>query len=147
MHPLMYDRGRGPELRSCRITVYDLIPYLLAPNYCDERVLEAWQIVTPEELAALKQHVTDHFEEVMIVHHKVEDRIRRGMEAQNTPDFLARAVENRKRMYAFRDFLAGWEAARGGQLPITDEGRAARLAAFNAWYEGLKDKVYAGDRL
>jgi hypothetical protein len=105
-HPLMYDRGRGPELRSCRITVYDLIPYLESPNYRDEYPLEAWQVVTREELDVLKRFIADHREEMMAEHRRIEERIQREMAEQATPEFLARFWWNRERLDEFAEYLA-----------------------------------------
>ncbi len=105
-HPLMYDRGRGPELRSCRITVYDLIPYLEGPTYRDETLLEAWPPVTREELDVLKRFIADHRDEVMAEHRRIEERIRRETAEQATPEFLARFWWNRDRLDQFAEYLA-----------------------------------------
>jgi hypothetical protein len=45
INDLIYDRGRGPELGSYRITVYDLMPYLESESYSDEFMFEAWPIM------------------------------------------------------------------------------------------------------
>ena len=135
LNDLMYERGRGPELKSCRITVYNLIPYLLSPTYRDELPLEAWQIVTREELAALKQYVADHRDEVMAKHWQIEARIQAGIKAQNTPEFLARMAETHRRVTAFRAWIE--ERKRDGTLPPPGE----RRAAFAVWYEADQTAV------
>jgi hypothetical protein len=126
INDLMYDRGRGPELRSCRITVYDLIPYLESPTYSDELVFQAWPLVSRAELDALKRYIAENREEVMAVHWKIEERIRRGWTAQDTPEFRERMRQARERVEKFRKWIA--ERKLDGTLPPPGE----RRAAFNA---------------
>lgn len=104
-HPLMHDRGRGPELRSCRITVYDLIPYLEGVNYSDQTMLDVWP-VSSEELEVLKRFIVAHRDEVMAVHQRIEERIRREMAEQATPEFLSRFWWNSDRLCQFKKYLA-----------------------------------------
>jgi hypothetical protein len=129
INDLMYDRGRGPELRSCRITVYDLIPYLESPTYTDELMFEAWPTITPPELQALKRYIAEHRDEVMAVHRKIEERIQREWAAQDTPEFRERARQTRERMNRFREWIE--EQKRAGTLPPAGE----RRTAFNAFLE------------
>lgn len=128
LNPLMYERGRGPELRRVRITVFDLIPYLEHDDYSDARMLELWPI-TAEELAALKQYIADHHDEVMAKHYEIESRIIRDWAAQCTPENLARWAEARRRATAMREWIS--DRKREGTLPPVGE----RLAAFRAWWE------------
>ena len=128
-HPLIHDRGRGPELRTKRLTVYDLIPYLLSPYYSDGLMYEAWPSITPEELAALKAYFADHREEMMAKHWEIESRITREWAAQSTPENLARWHETRQRTNAFRSWIAYRKLE--GTLPPAGE----RLAAFHTWWE------------
>jgi len=127
---LIHDRGRGPELRRCRITVYDLIPYMEDSRYSDGLMLEMWPI-TAEELAALKQYIADHYEEVMAVHRKIEERIQREMAAQNTPEFIERNRKSRERFQRFQQFFAERKAAGDGSRVSWEETREA----FHKWLE------------
>jgi uncharacterized protein (DUF433 family) len=126
-HPLIHDRGRGPELVGTRITVYDLIPYLLDPYYSDDIPLAAWPSVTPEGLAALKAYIADHRDEVMAKHWEIESRVIREWAAQCTPENLARWHETGQWMEEFRAWIA--ERQEDGTLPPAGE----RRAAFEAW--------------
>lgn len=128
----LYDRGRGPELRTCRITVYDLVPYLLDPYYGDEIPLAAWPSVRPEELAALKAYIAEHRDAVMAKHYEIESRITREWAAQNTPENLANWAETRRRTDAFRTWIEYRKLE--GTLPPAGE----RLAAFRAWWEAVQ---------
>src|SRR5690349_5679570 len=72
----IHDRGRGPELVGTRTTVYDVIPYLergRSPEY-----IAAAMGHTTEQILALCRYIEEHREEVMEVHRRIEERIRRG---------------------------------------------------------------------
>ena len=77
MQPIeIHDRGRGPELKGTRITVYDVVPYHLkgrSPNY----IAVALGISTPE-VRALLDYFEAHRDEVMAWHDTIEERIARG---------------------------------------------------------------------
>jgi uncharacterized protein (DUF433 family) len=126
-HPLIHDRGRGPELVGTRITVYDLIPYLEDPPFSDEEMLKLWPSVTAEGLAALKAYIADHRDEVMAKHWEIEARMIREWAAQCTPENLARWDRTRREVEAFRDWIL--DRQRDGTLPPPGE----RRAAFEAW--------------
>jgi uncharacterized protein (DUF433 family) len=131
-HPLIHDRGRGPELVGTRITVYDLIPYLEDPPFSDEEMLKLWPSVTAEGLAALKAYIADHRDEVMAKHWEIEARMIREWAAQCTPDNLAHWAETRRRMDAFRTWV------RFRQLEGTLPPAGERLAAFRTWWEAVQ---------
>jgi len=84
----MYDRGRGPELRSCRITVHDIFPYI-REGFSDEEVLEYQPYVSPPELAALKQYIAEHYDAIAAHDAKIEERNARGIALQSTPEWNA----------------------------------------------------------
>jgi uncharacterized protein (DUF433 family) len=135
---LIYDRGRGPELQRIRITVYDLIPYL-EHGHADAQILE-WLPITVEELAALKGYIADHYDEVMAKHREIEERIRREMAAQNTPEFQSRFWWNRDRMEQFRAWLDDRRRQSGQHTNGTPPGPkgeefVALLREFRAWAE------------
>jgi uncharacterized protein (DUF433 family) len=77
MRPIeIHDRGRGPELKGTRTTVYDIIPYRLAgrsPTY-----IAAAMGHSTEEIEALFRYMDEHYDEVMAVHWRIEERIARG---------------------------------------------------------------------
>src|SRR5262245_50142607 len=124
-HPLIHNRGRGPEFTGTRITVYDLIPYLEDGTSSDDRVCEILSI-TPEQLAAGKAYIAEHLAEVMAAHDRIEERIRRGIQDQNRPEFRARFGDTGGRV----EYYATWlrererEAANGGPpLPASGPER------------------------
>jgi uncharacterized protein (DUF433 family) len=142
--PLIYDRGRGPELRRIRITVYDLIPYLESGSITDAEILDVLPI-TAEELAALKQYIADHHAEVMAVHHQIEERIRKGIEAQNnSPQMRAWVRETEGRVQYYPTWLKQreQEAANGGApLPATGP---ERLKEYLAWWRAHRHEALSG---
>jgi hypothetical protein len=127
-HPLMYDRGRGPELRSCRITVYDLIPYLQSPEYSDKRMQEIWPGVTVEELRVLKAFITANHDKVMAENAKIDERIAKGIAAQNTPEFQARFWWSREKLTAFREW-------RLDEANTEHRSYDEQLREFREWFE------------
>src|SRR5262245_53550533 len=115
MQPIaIIDRGRGPELATIRITVYDVIPYLEAghtPTY-----IAAVLSLSTAEVLALMQYIEEHKEEVMAEHRKIEERIARG----NPPEVQAKLRESHAKLLALRAKLQarnGEEGADGASNP------------------------------
>ncbi len=98
MFPIeIHDRGRGPELKGTRITVYDIIPYRL--NGRDtERIAEilrpGYPAITAGHIEALFRYMDEHYDEVMAVHWKIEERNARG----NPPEIEAKLAQSRIRL-------------------------------------------------
>jgi uncharacterized protein (DUF433 family) len=67
------DRGRGPQLSTCRITVQDLVPYL-QQNCTYEEIIEIMPILTTEEIQAIQQYVRDNYEAVMEQDRRIRER-------------------------------------------------------------------------
>jgi hypothetical protein len=77
MRPIeIHDRGRGPELKGTRTTVYDIIPYRLG-GWGPARIAEVMGH-SAEEIEALFRYMDGHYDEVMAVHRRIEERIARG---------------------------------------------------------------------
>ncbi|HMF17125.1 MAG TPA: DUF433 domain-containing protein [Gemmataceae bacterium] len=56
------DRGRGPQLSTCRITVLDLVPYFQKGSSHEE--IRRWiPTLSPEEIAVVERYYLDHKEE------------------------------------------------------------------------------------
>jgi uncharacterized protein (DUF433 family) len=145
-HPLIEDRGCGPMLKSCRIHVNNLWPYLQRPDYRDEQMLQVWPI-TSEELQALKAYIADHYEEVKEANRKVDERIRREIEAQQTPENLARWEESRQRM-AFRQQWFQEMRADPTLFPevageSADDRRARLAREFDRWRAARSEQKVA----
>lgn len=111
----IHDRGRGPELKGTRLTVYDIIPYRLK-GYTPEQlaaVFTGYPELTPAHIEALYRYMDDHHAEVMAVHEKIEARIARG----NPPEIEAKLAESRKRSLAKLEELRRRRAAQKETAP------------------------------
>jgi uncharacterized protein (DUF433 family) len=107
MEPVkIINRGRGPELASIRITVFDIIPYQRA-GYSAEKIAGVLRISTREVLA-LMQYIEDHKEEVMAINQQIEERIARG----NPPEVEEKLKLSRAKFQAFREQLARQKEAK-----------------------------------
>lgn len=129
----MYDRGRGPELRRCRITVYDLFPYL-ETGWTDAQILtDVYRIITAEELVALKEYIAEHREEVESTSRKMDERFERERAAQAV-EFQMKFGNTAGRVQYFKTWLADREQeARKGGTPLPKEPHE-KLRAYLDWW-------------
>jgi hypothetical protein len=137
-HPLIHDRGRGPELVGTRTTIYNLVPYFLNPDTTEAQIAE-WNRIPVEQVAAMRAYFLAHYLEVMAQHEQIEERIRKGREEQQKPEFQSRFWWNRERLEVFRDWLnerKNPETDRNGSGTRSEHAGFQALAAeFRHWYE------------
>jgi uncharacterized protein (DUF433 family) len=89
MEPIaIIDRGRGPQLASTRITVFDVIHYLEGGHSANYIALVLG--ITLAEVQALIHYIEEHKDEVMAAHRQIEERIARG----NPPEVEARLANS-----------------------------------------------------
>jgi len=67
------DRGRGPQLSTCRITVQDLVPYL-QQNYAHEQILQIMPVLTEAEIQAVERYVLENYDAVMEQDRRIRER-------------------------------------------------------------------------
>lgn len=67
------DRGRGPQLSSCRITVQDVVPYYLQ-NWTCEQIRDIMPVLSGEEIQIVEQYIREHHESVMEQHRRIVER-------------------------------------------------------------------------
>ena len=67
------DKGRGPQLSNSRITVQDVLPYLLDGQTHDD-IKRAMPTLSYEEIALLDEYIQNHREEVMEEDRKINER-------------------------------------------------------------------------
>jgi DNA-directed RNA polymerase sigma subunit (sigma70/sigma32) len=127
-HPLIHDRGRGPELLDRRITIYNLVPFFLRAEYTEARIAESF-LISVEQVAAMRAYFLDRYADVMAEHEKIEERLRKSYEAQDTPEFRAKWAKTRA---AFEQYKI-WLREGGPETKLPD--REARAAAFRFWYD------------
>jgi uncharacterized protein (DUF433 family) len=120
---LIHDRGRGPELVGTRITVYNLLPYLLDPTATEPQICEAYGL-TPEQVAAARAYVLNHAEDVLPTHWEIETRIAAG----NAPAVTKKAEEVHAKLLKFQNWLA-----LRRQSDASHQDKKTPFPAFGDW--------------
>lgn len=108
------DRGRGPELKGTRTTVYDVIPYRLAEHDIDW--IAGVMGHTREQIEALYRYMDDHYDEVMAVHWKIEARNARGNPPE-VEEILARSPKVQRLRAVWAEFQRKHAGANGESHP------------------------------
>ena len=121
-HPLIRDRGRGPELVNSRITVFDLLPNLMDPAQTEADILLEFPSLTREQVAAVRAYALEYAERLLPEQRAWEARPAR----RNPPEVEARMRESRdrirERMRVHRAWLTAREAEPDGTFrPTLDE--------------------------
>jgi uncharacterized protein (DUF433 family) len=80
----IHDRGRGPEIKGTRITVFDVLDYALA-CWPPERIATLFDIRTDQVEAAV-DYIREHKIEVLKAYVEILERCERG----NPPELEAR---------------------------------------------------------
>ena len=120
-HPLIRDRGRGPELVNSRITVFDLLPDLLDPAKTDADILARSPAIDAYQLAAVRAYALEFAETLLPMQRAWEAR----PHPRNPPEVEAQRAETRERMRLFREWVDG-----GGETGPT---RRETFERFRAW--------------
>ena len=105
------DRGRGPQLSTCRITVQDLVPYL-QQKYTHEQILQIIPILTVPEIQAVERYIQDNYDAVM----EQDRRIRERAAARRKPSEIEEAerTERLERLEAARRLIRQQKQERNG---------------------------------
>jgi len=82
--PVIIDRGRGPEIKGTRITVYDILDYT-TENWHHTAIAALFRLSSRQVLAAI-DYIEHHKDEVMPVYEALLERDRRG----NPPEIQAK---------------------------------------------------------
>ncbi|HYV34665.1 MAG TPA: DUF433 domain-containing protein [Gemmataceae bacterium] len=67
------DRGRGPQLSTCRITVQDVVPYIQR-GFTSQQILEIMPVLTTAEIDAVQKYVRENYEAVMEQDRRIRER-------------------------------------------------------------------------
>src|SRR5260370_35575990 len=94
------DRGRGPELATIRITIYDILPYVLKGWRADSIAISFGIRIV--EVEALVRYFEEHREEILAMNRKILERIARG----NPPEVQPKLQVGRAKLRALRQELA-----------------------------------------
>lgn len=87
----IHDRGRGPEIKGTRITVYAILDYLIA-GWHRERIADLFK-VHPEEVEAATEYICEHTLDVMREYVKILERSEGG----NPPELQAKLDASHER--------------------------------------------------
>jgi len=126
---LLHDRGRGPEIRGTRITVYNLLPHFLDETATEPHICSLYDL-TSEQVAAARAYVLNNPDSVLTEHLKIEAR----MAAGNSPEVIERAAQTRANFESFRDWLT--QNGSDSTSNVADDkntSRDRRIASFKEW--------------
>jgi uncharacterized protein (DUF433 family) len=110
---IIHDRGRGPEIRGTRITVYDVLDYY--PQGWSVSMIAELFHVKEEQVRAAIEYVEAHREEVMAEYEKILERDRQG----NPPEIRERFAQSHQKLMKLKDEL------RRKELGEANDARAA----------------------
>ena len=88
------DRGRGPQLSTSRITVQDVLPYLIRGDRY-EQIQAAMPILTIEEIKIIEGYIAANREEVMAEDARIRARNASRRNPPHVEDILAKARKQR----------------------------------------------------
>jgi hypothetical protein len=130
---LIHDRGRGPEILGTRITVYNLLPYLLDPTATEAYICQVNEL-SPEQVAAARAYVLNYPDTVLAEHLKIEER----MAAGNPPQVMEQAKLTHASFVKFRDRLAERRRAAAADhisesTSATGQDGSVHLPTFREW--------------
>ena len=135
-HPLMHDRGRGPELVGTRITVYTVWGELFDPDTTEHELCRRYELL-PHQVAVLRAFAFQHHTEVAEVIRRMDERTAQAIAAQDTPEFRRQHAESRERMRLMSVWLE--ERKLNPELfpdiagESADDRRARKLRLFDEW--------------
>ena len=94
---VIIDRGRGPEIKGTRITVYSILDYLLEGWH--HTLIAAFFRISSHEVLAAMDYIREHRAEVMADYTKILERAERG----NPPELQAKLDAGHER---FKELVA-----------------------------------------
>lgn len=117
----IHDRGRGPEIKGTRITIYSILDFMIEGWHC-ERIADYFRL-HPEEVEAAMEYVREHTLEVLREYVKILERCERG----NQPEIQAKLDASHERFQQLMREIR--EAKARGEKDVgylVDEYRDAR---------------------
>ncbi len=91
------NRGRGPEIKGTRITVYDVLDYVL--DCWPQKRIAAWFNITVPQVKAAVDYIREHTIEVLTNYVKILERAERG----NPPEVQARLDATHRKMMELKE--------------------------------------------
>lgn len=112
---MIHDRGRGPEIKGTRITVYDILDY--KDKHDPQYIADLFRLTVEQVLVAIR-YIGEHEQEIMPAYQEGLEAAARG----NPPHIRAWLDEGRKKLMAKKRALEEQKAAQSGG---TGDARAA----------------------
>jgi uncharacterized protein (DUF433 family) len=110
---ILHDRGRGPEFKHTRITVYDIWDH--KDHHDPQFIADLFKLSVEEVLVAIR-YIEEHKQELMPEYQEMLDAAARG----NPPHIRAILAENHKKVLALKRELE----AKKRQEPAGETGDA-----------------------
>ena len=98
MDGIIIDRGRGPEIRGTRITVYDVVDYW-KDGWRYDQIAGLFRL-PPNEVQAAIAYIEEHEEEVMADYRAILKRHEELRRRYHTPEIEAKIARNRQKLRA-----------------------------------------------
>ncbi|HJT30587.1 MAG TPA: DUF433 domain-containing protein [Pirellulales bacterium] len=130
---LIHNRGRGPEIVGTRITVYNLLPYLLDGTVAETDIANLYGL-TVDQVAAARAYVLNHADEVLARHREIEARLARG----NPPELVEQLKNTHERLLKFKEWRARRDAA---DAAMAEAEQATGFPTFDAWLAGQSPRA------
>ena len=92
---IVHERGRGPEIRGTRITVYVIMDHYGDPEWPAERIAGLYEITVAQARAAL-DYIAAHMDELKPEYDKMVARSKAG----NPPEIRAKLAASRAKLLA-----------------------------------------------
>lgn len=108
MEAEIINRGRGPEIKGTRITVYTILDYVKL-GWHHSRIAADLRISSDQVLAAM-QYIEEHKEEVMAAYQRI---LERSANARNPPWVEEKLAQGRDKLLALREQLAKEKSGEG----------------------------------
>lgn len=136
---MIVDTPRGPSYPGRRITVYDLIPYLLTEDYTEAMVGRMFQL-TDVQVAAGRAYIFAHADTVLAEHLKIEERLNKP----NPPEVIEHAKGMKERLAKYqawhKEYMAEREKWAKDAGPVSVEDFPPIGVDFTEW---LKVRIAA----
>lgn len=135
---LIHDRGRGPEIKGTRMTVYNLLSDFLDPFMTEARICALYDL-TPDQVAAARAYVLNNADTVLAQYLRIDERIAAGIAAQD----VQKATGEKGTFLKFKEWLALQdEAAAQEAQPNGHEVQSGRSPTFREWLIEQEEKEF-----
>ena len=129
---MIVETPRGPSYPGRRITVYDLIPYLLTEDYTEAMVARMFQL-TEQQVAAGRAYIFAHADTVLAEHLRIEERLN----TPNPPEVIEHAKGAKERLAKYQAWHKEYMAERATWAkdagPISVEDFPPIGVSFTEW--------------